>query len=311
MSTSWAEGRAKLGAVEAARANPKRVPLPDIEGDFAVVMDVTIAEYHADPCPVPALSKSVAHTMVTKSPAHARAEHPRFGGAPGERSDATDEGEIVHRILLGEGPEIVCVDALEFRSNAAKAARDEALAAGKIPLTRPKYSSLMIRVERIQARCDELGFHFNGRSEIPVMWRDNGVICRSLFDHLEPDGRLLEVKKTRSAAALDFERQVYDFGYDIQSAAYTRALARLHPELEGRAQMIILAVEIDPPYEVVPFVMDGAYREVGTMRWERARQCWQECLRDNRWPGYFMGGAPQQLHPPGYILQREIGTASL
>ena len=43
-----------------------------------VYYDMTTDEYHADPCPEPSLSASIAETIWRESPNHARNEHPRL-----------------------------------------------------------------------------------------------------------------------------------------------------------------------------------------------------------------------------------------
>ena len=46
----------------------------------AGIHDIPPREYHADPCPAPSLSRSIAKLLVERSPAHAYAAHPRLGG---------------------------------------------------------------------------------------------------------------------------------------------------------------------------------------------------------------------------------------
>ena len=44
-------------------------------------LGVIEAEYHADPAPEPSLSRSLAHTLLTRSPRHAWQAHPRLNPA--------------------------------------------------------------------------------------------------------------------------------------------------------------------------------------------------------------------------------------
>ena len=67
-----------------------------------------------------------------------RCAHPRLGGAQDDEDDAPSDrdskakelGTLVHRLVLNKGGDIVVIQADSFRTNAAKAERDLAKAAG-------------------------------------------------------------------------------------------------------------------------------------------------------------------------------------
>src|SRR6185503_15222345 len=101
---------------------------------YTGILNCSIDEYHNDPCETPSLSASIAKLLIDKSPMHAHAAHPRFGGEKYESSAAQDAGTLIHRLLLGAGKDIETIDADDYRTNAAKAARDAAKAAGRIPV---------------------------------------------------------------------------------------------------------------------------------------------------------------------------------
>lgn len=86
----------------------------------ARILNVSEAAYHADPCPSPSLSQSIAHTLITQSPRHARLEHPRLGGQQRASTKAMDEGAILHKLLLGAGADFEMVVADDWRTKAAK-----------------------------------------------------------------------------------------------------------------------------------------------------------------------------------------------
>ena len=79
------------------------------------------ADYHADPVAGGSLSSSVARHILARTPAEVAYErdHP-------VHKDAYDLGTVVHKALLGIGPEIVEVDADSWQTKAARQARDEA-----------------------------------------------------------------------------------------------------------------------------------------------------------------------------------------
>src|SRR6478736_1784528 len=96
--------------------------------------DLTEAQYHADPAPIPSLSSSCAKTLVQKSPMHAYAEHPRLGAAHREDTDEMDFGSLAHRLLLGKGAEIAELSSDSWRGKEAAAFWDKAKAEKKIPV---------------------------------------------------------------------------------------------------------------------------------------------------------------------------------
>lgn len=279
----------------------------------ARILNCTPEQYLADPCRVPSLSSGVAHALVAESPAHAFMKHPRLGGSangsPGTK--AMNDGALIHKLLLGKGKDVVVVDAPDFRTNLARTARDQALQAGRIPILRHQADAKSIVAEILKDKLLAYGYSLTGKSEVAIEWTaecaDGAVLCRSMLDHVYIDqGRIYDVKKVESANPRKLARNFVENGYDIQYAAYTRALAALRPELEGMIDMTFLFVEIEPPYSVVPVEPDGALREIGALRWERAVQLWRQCTDSNDWPGYSRERV--LLEAPAYVVTQELGT---
>lgn len=285
------------------------------ERPCARILDVTEEQYFSDPCAVPSLSQSIAHVLLTKSPLHAWTEHPRLGNQPGNESDDDDTtalraGKVIHKLLLGEGARVAVIQADNFRKKFAQEARDAAVAAGLVPMLERQHDELVAAAETIKANLALFGIDLEdpeGRSEVAIEWEEEGehgpVLCRCRMDrvHLE-HGLIFDVKKIRSAHPDTCGKHAVEYGYDIQDAAYRRALAKLRPELEGRIQMLYLFVEVDPPYAVYPGPLDGELRELGQQRWERAVYVWERCLRTNRWPAYTDRITP--IIAPGWAMNR-------
>lgn len=277
----------------------------------ARILDVSENDYFADPCAVPSLSQSIAHRLVSESPLHAWLAHPRLGNQRGESTKALDDGTIMHKLLLGKGAAIEIIDAPDFRTKAAQSARDAAVECMKTPVLRHKYSALVEAADQLRDKCGVLGYEFGGESEVAIEWEADGaagpVLCRSRLDHVFIDrGVIYDVKKTRSANPKYLRRNFYELGYDIQHAAYTRALAALRPDLVGRVDFVFLFLEIEPPYSVVPARPDGAFREIGAARWSRAVDIWQRCLKKGFWPGYCDRAVT--LEAPPWVAIEELGS---
>lgn len=289
-------------------------PLPP-----ARILDCTAEEYHKDPCATPSLSSSTAHVIVSQSPLHAWTRHPKYGLSEGddESLEAEDDdtkaksnGTLVHRLLLGKGADLVVIEADSFRTKAAREERDEAKAAGKIPVIARYLDELNSVVSILRARCAELGYEFNGESEIPVEWYERGlegpVLCRSMIDHAYVDtGVSYDVKTIRSANPEHIARTFVEHGYHIQDRAYTRAQEELRPHLKGRIDLTFLFMEIQPPYAVVPVIPDGAIAEIGKQHWQRAVCLWERCLAKNEWPSYC--NSRLTIEAPHWVVNKHLG----
>jgi ATP-dependent helicase/nuclease subunit A len=118
---------------------------------FFTAAEMPMSVYLADPCPQPSLSSGVVNDLLTKSPEHVYARHPRLGGAASETSDTMDIGTIAHQLLLGGDTRICEINRANYRSKptkdnpegsipvgwtngAIRAARDEARANGLTPI---------------------------------------------------------------------------------------------------------------------------------------------------------------------------------
>ncbi len=276
----------------------------------ARILTCSDAEYFADPCALPSLSQSIAHLIVSQAPIYAWQAHPRLGGAPRESSEEQDQGKLLHSLLLGKGANVEIINADSYRTNAAKAAREAAVAAGRVPMLAEKYSALAETATQIRARLADQGIELSGESEVKLEWTERGthgdVLCRGMIDHLILDrGIIYDVKKIRSAHPKVCARHMIEYGYDVQHAAYTSAVAKLRPQLEGRIEMVFLFMEMEPPYSIVPAQPDGTMRELGWMKWNRAVNVWERCLLNNHWPGYT--DSVVSLSAPPWALTEEMG----
>lgn len=284
----------------------------------ARILNVTEAAYHADPCASPSLSSSIAHTLVTQSPRHAWLEHPRLGGSKesiNKRTKTMDEGQILHKLLLGAGAQFEMVVADDWRTNAAKESRAAIEEGGKIAILAKNFEKLKKAADRIYQNAANQGFPFGGQSEVAIefvdyadqVMRERQVLCRCRIDQIAPDHVLYDVKKVESANPKDIARKIVEYGYDIQVTAYRRAYEQLVPEALGRTDFVFLFCEADPPYEVVPARLDGYHTEIGNRRWNRALALWEKLLTEGSypWPGYADGAIT--LMPPQYIINQELG----
>jgi hypothetical protein len=244
---------------------------------------------------VPRLSPSCAKVLLAKSPLHAWTQHRLGGDEKSEESDEKDQGTILDRLLLGVGPDLVIVDAPDWRTNAAKEARDAAKLAGKIPILKEKVKFQQAIVDAWKAQYVAHDIEFTGKSQVKLDWESDGVPCRGKLDHLiiGPDYALIyDIKSTSDASQAAMTRSIVSFGYDIQHAAYIEGVEANYPHLAGRVTMKLVCGEKEKrdAYAVNVLTFGGTMRELGERKWRRAKRIWGECLKTGEFPGYQ--GAP-------------------
>lgn len=259
------------------------------EGAFRM----TPMRYHADPCAEPSLSNSVAQLLIDSSPLHAWTAHPRLNPKHVRKTAAKllDFGSACHRLVLGEGAEIVEVRADAFRTKEAKAARDEAYLLDQIPL-------LSKDLDRARALAEaahfQLGNTLDGFSaEVVVAAHGPGGWERIMLDGLSPNGlTLVDYKTTEAgagASASAFAKTAGNMGYDFQEAFYRKVYTNALPALQGRIEFLFIVQEARPPFALSVLRISEPDVHVAERKVDAAREAWGKCRALNQWPGYPRG----------------------
>lgn len=286
---------------------PQPAPAPQASPPLIATMgwhDLSEEQYHADPCPAPSLSSHTAITVVTKSLLHAWRGHPRSPGfEPSVMGAAADRGSAAHALLFGGKP-IEAIMADDYRSTAAREARDKARALGRIPLLAKEIEGLMAMVGPARERLHQL-HDGSFLCEQSAIWRSGSGWRRARIDTISPSRLLIVDYKTTEAGvdALSCERRVADMGLQIQAAAYVEAVERLHPELMGRVRFMFQWQEQKPPYALSPPIeMSEAFLSLGRAQWTAACHLWDQALKHNAFPGF--SAHPHLACPPPWELSR-------
>lgn len=244
--------------------------------------------YHADPCDI-SLSSHIAKMLLTKSPYHAYLNHPKLNPnyAP-YFDDKFDIGTAAHALLLeGKKDGIVIVDAEDWRTKAAKEAKEAARAAGKTALLTKHYSRLeqMVNAARKFLEDSELaGIFEKGKTEQTIIWNEGGIKCRSRLDYISEDRKIILDYKTTDCAEPDmFIRRIASLGYDVQASFYDRGVQRLTDE---KPTFIFFAQETEAPYMCSLVGMSEEYMQIAEAKVSKAIDIWRECLTNKKWPGY-------------------------
>lgn len=274
-------------------------------------LNIPSAEYFADPCQQPSLTQSIASVLLDRSPRHAALRHPRLNPAWKPHEDTKfNIGNAAHKLLIGRGKELVVVEADDWRTKAAKEARDEAHAAGKVALLAHQHDtaedmSLAFR-EQIAAIPECAGAFNEGiGGEVVIIAEYEGVYLRSMVDWMLDTTRLSDLKTTGMSASPDrLPYAMADGGWDLQAAMQERILDVLDPQNAGRRHHYFYLQENDDPYEVTVAELPESVMTIGRAKLDRAIQIWKRCIAANNFPGYAR--VVHQPAYPAYLEAREI-----
>ena len=244
------------------------------------------SDYHAHPAWSPtALKAAVTGTM--------QAWFHRFGpGArPFEPSADMVKGDLVDALLtppfaLEQRFAVFSTIARNTRAGAANCAA--AKAAGLTPVSEEmveQAQAVAASLRRDPVIGAVLAAMDPQHSQQPHFWADAaGRPCRCLPDVVTGDGRLFDLKKTRSAVPRRFYWQARDLAYDLQIAH----LALGHADRTGAmpVECGLIAFEWEEPYDCALLVLDQADIESGLARREEAFRRIAECQASGVWPSH-------------------------
>lgn len=257
------------------------------------ILDVTASQYHMDRLGTeqPSLSASIAKILLAESPAHAKAKHPRLSDFPifEEHDDALELGTVVHQILLDGGADVDVLDFDNWRTNAAKEARELSRANGRIALLRRKWENALTVSDAVKEEIRNLDITpkplSNGKPEQTLKWMEGDVHCRARLDWLHNDFTVIDDVKTssRSASPHGIDRTILSMGYDVQEAFYRRgvkAVTGIEPLFR------FCFVETTAPFAISVVSLAPDWKTLADAKVDHAIEVWRECLATNRWPGF-------------------------
>jgi hypothetical protein len=260
-----------------------------VVGEPGVYDGLDEAAYHADPVPGGSLSASGAKLLLPPScPAlYAwRRDHPKV-------SAEFDFGTAAHKFVLGTGPAITVIDALDWRTKAAQDARKEARANGLVPLLVSEFSEIadMARAIEHHPVAGPLFRPDRGTAEQSLFWQDPdyGIWRRARLDWiLNPrniGGRFViaDYKTTTDASPAAIRKTVANLNYHMQAAWYIDAVEQFYDL--GPAFLFVFQ-EKTAPYLITIAELDDDAIRAGRARNRDACEIWRDCTQAGVWPGY-------------------------
>lgn len=263
------------------------------------VYEIPVEAYHRDPVVGGSLSSTGARKLWPPS-VPAKFQWWRDHGDPPRT--AWDEGHAAHRLVLGTGPELVEVEATDWKTKAAQRERDAARAEGKVPLLTHQLATAeaMAAAVRAHPTAGPLFDPARGRAEQTLVAQDpeTGVMCRALLDFLHdgPSGRravflLPDYKSGKSAAPEDLPKVMHSFGYHGQLDWYIDLVRWTGAAGDAPIAGLLVVQEKDPPYLISIAQPDPTALGVARTLNRYARELYRRCAAAGEWPGY-----PAKVH---------------
>jgi hypothetical protein len=210
-----------------------------------------------------------------------------------EDTDALRFGRLVHCLLLepkevekrywtwegrraGNDYKLRCKEAAAVGAELVKAtgqySMERALPLAHEVLANPEVQKLIKAGQREQAvLCPELGMQCKGRLD----WV-------STSEHV-----LMDVKTAANIEGLALGRSFFSFRYDIKLGLYQRWLNAV---TNDRWPVVMVAVESDPPHDVLPVVVPDAVLDHGVDKAMAILQGVRRAIETNEWPGIAGNG---------------------
>jgi hypothetical protein len=280
--------------------------------------EMPLEHYYADPAPDVSLNSSGIPYLRNRSPLHFAHRSPvlieRLGldPAPDVGNAASRRGNVVHRIALGKGRDYVVLDYPDFRTDAARKARDLAISEGRSPILMKDVDEAEEQASLVKAHLDELFFGEPYQTEGAVIWTEKlpdelgGLIyCRALVDAWCPSLRHgVDLKSTTDASEMAATKRMDQGGYDLQNVWYRRGLAKASGIPLHEVGFSTLFCETQPPHGSQAFNLSTAWSESAWDECFHAMKLFGECLTKGRWPSYQRQS--KGLLPPAYLISRRM-----
>lgn len=246
--------------------------------------------YHSDPCFKPSLNSGIARTILKKSLAHAKLEHPRFGASKNNRTPSLSFGAYVHGLVAGDVSDFELGDFATFDGKAAKEWCATVEASGKEPV-------LQVTAEKAGPVAEALVRHAGdgltinpisaGHAEVTAIWREDDTWCRIRLDRLVCDAYadIWDWKTTDDITDRGIVSTIVEYGYHIQAAFYMRGVVACLPEYRGRVTFTLVFVEKTEPYTVRRVKLDPTFLAVGKIEVQRAIDKWSQAMASGEFPG--------------------------
>lgn len=259
------------------------------------IHDIPAPRYNTDDlCALPSLSRSIAKTLLAKTPRHAWYEHPRLNpNYVNVQKKIFDIANAMESLFIDGDANIERVEGDNWKKKATQEARDAAYAAGKTPLLPHEYEQAREAVDaarpQLDVHAEAAGAFTDGTPQQTLIWHEDtpwGLIsCRARLDWKPNKGMVFDDYKTTGDANPDvWQRRAFETGCDLQAVFYTRGIRRVLGISNPKFRFIVQ--ETKPPYALSVVELTPGALAMAEAKIHRAIEIWARCLKENSWPGY-------------------------
>ncbi|NMO00858.1 hypothetical protein HH308_06480 [Gordonia sp. TBRC 11910] len=257
-------------------------PLPDSAFKPGVYAGVTDADYHGD---LGSLSSSGARNLLHPS----TPDDYRRALVTREEKKALDVGHIIHSMILGVGMDVLVVDAKDWRTDKAKALKQEAYDSGRVPMLKKEMAPRQAAADAMLTDPVAGPLLEEGQPELSIWLEDpeTGVMLRARPDwsRLDTDRPyILDVKTTdKTARPSAFGAHAAKYGYHCQQPFYVDAITGSGYQ---EPTFLFAVVEISEPYRVSVNQLDSSAVQLGRTLNRHAIDRYAQCRATNEWPSW-------------------------
>src|SRR5579884_1295440 len=130
----------------------------------------------------------------------------------------------------------------------------------------------------------------NARREVSFFKRDaeTGLLLKARADLLAvtagDEKIIFDLKKVETGCGneKEFQKQVLEYGYYSQAAAYL--------EITGAAEMYFVPFDDDAPFDCNIWSLHPEWLQLGRLEYRRMLRAYAQCVKTDTWPGYPQDG---------------------
>lgn len=171
---------------------------------------------------------------------------------------------------------------------------------GETILKVDEYNTCMRVRDAVRGNAVAAEYLRQGEHELTITWTDAAtkLACKGRLDYRSNSiGAIVDLKTTNDISPNRFGSTAARMGYHIQGAwyqaGYLASFGLLLP-------VVIIAVEIEPPYDVAVYELGTDELYAGEIEWMRLLADVKSCQDSGRWPGRFE--EKQTLRLPSWAL---------
>lgn len=271
----------------------------------------TMEFYHSDCCDGPSISSSEIAILATECPAKYWVQSSLNPKSKRENNKNFNIGTAAHLLLLEPhlfNQKVVIVNADDWRTNAAKLARENALKIGKTPLLKKELEPIQAMRDAIMADpVASLGLT-DGKAEQSyyVKHEETGIWLKARPDYdSDKASAIIDYKTAADVNPEELSRGVANNSYFIRAAFQKTVI----DTVTGRDNKYwFVSQEKEEPYLVTTFCLDDVAMEWGKLLAGHALRQFAKYLKIGSWPSYSQAGKnpgePMVIGLPKYFEYR-------